>query len=419
MSAAGPNSGNGGRDWGNETGRGAGGTAYDGGRGADGGSGVSDRGDAGDHGGADECGGAGEREANGRSAGDRDASGDAGFGGEDELRRLLRSSVADLEPTPDALEQLRRAVPARRQRRRHVMVGAAAALLLGGTAVPAMVHVANFSDDPGDRPANAASSRDVTHDTGGARGEGPTRTSTRPIGGNDATPGPERPSGKADKGAEQTGTGLGVGDDTPSPDATMDVTSPVCGREQLGKGTGTVGAADSTGRVYGAFRLVNTSNTACTVQGGGTVDLTPQGSTKADKVHVVDHTSGDEATGLPDPATTPDQLVLKPGQAYEVKFAWIPAAGGGKTGCTSPGPSPTPDPSKAPGASPAAVATTGDGGGTAGQAGGGEGTPNGGAAAGGVLLTHTPEAGEPVAADAKIPDACAGTVYRTAPVAAP
>ncbi|MFE6689741.1 hypothetical protein ACFVFQ_25095 [Streptomyces sp. NPDC057743] len=373
---------------------------------------MSDCGDAGDHGDV------GEREASGRGADERDASGDAGFGGEDELRRLLRSSVADLEPTPDALDQLRRAVPARRQRRRHAVVGAAAALLLGGTAVPAMVHVASFSDDPGDRPANAASSRDVTHDTSGARGDGPARTSTRPIGGNDATPGPERPSGKADKGAEKPGTGPGAGDATPSPDATMDVTSPVCGREQLGKGTGTVGAADSAGRVYGAFRLVNTSDAACTVQGGGTVDLTPQGSTKPDKVHVVDHTSGDEATGLPDPATTPDQLVLKPGQAYEVKFAWIPAAGGGKTGCTSPGPSPSPDPSKAPGASPAAVATAGDGG-TEGQAGGGEGTPNGGAAASGVLLTHTPEAGEPVAADAKIADACAGTVYRTAPLAAP
>ncbi|MCZ0994277.1 DUF4232 domain-containing protein [Streptomyces noursei] len=129
----------------------------------------------------------------------------------------------------------------------------------------------------------------------------------------------------------------------------MDVTSPVCGRDQLGKGTGTVRPADASGRVYGAFRVVNTSDSACSVEGGGTVDLTPQGSTKADKIHVVDHTSGDDATGLPDPATTPDQLVLKPGQAYEVKFAWIPAAGGGTTGCVSPGPSPTPDPSKAPG----------------------------------------------------------------------
>lgn len=84
----------------------------------------------------------------------------------------------------------------------------------------------------------------------------------------------------------------------------MDVTSPVCGREQLGQGTSTVGTADATGRVYGAFRVVNTSGDACSVEGGGSIGLVAQGSTSPDRVHVVDHTSGDEATGLPDPATT-------------------------------------------------------------------------------------------------------------------
>ncbi|WP_344581033.1 hypothetical protein [Streptomyces lunalinharesii] len=282
-----------------------------------------------------------------------------------------------------------------------------------------MVHVASFSDAPGDRPANAASSRSAEQDTNGGYGEGTEQASTRPSGGGGGKPGTDHPPGTADKGTETPGAGAGVGAGTPAPDTTMDVTSPVCGRDQLGKGTGTVGQADSSGRVYGAFRVVNTSDSACSVQGGGTVDLTPQGATKQDKVHVVDHTSGDDATGLPDPATTPDQLVLKPGQAYEVKFAWIPAAGGGPTGCASPGPSPTPDPSKAPGDSPAAATTSGGGSGGEGQAGGDSGTGDGGAAAGGVLLTHTPEAGEPTAADVKITDACAGTVYRTAPLATP
>ena len=75
-----------------------------------------------------------------------------------------------------------------------------------------------------------------------------------------------------------------------------------------------------------------------------------------------------------------------------------------------PGPSPTPDPSKDPGQSPdAGTPATGDGGG---QAGGEEGA-GGGGAPGGIVLSHTPEAGEPAAADAKVTDACAGTVYRT------
>ncbi|MDC7337736.1 hypothetical protein PQR15_16050 [Streptomyces lydicus] len=170
----------------------------------------------------------------------------------------------------------------------------------------------------------------------------------------------------------------------------MDVTSPACSRDQLGQGTGTVRPADSAGRVYGSFRVVNTSGAACSVEGGGTVGVVAQGSTNPDRIHVVDHTSGDEATGLPDPATTPDKLVLKPGEAYEVQFAWIPESGGGTTGCVSPGPSPTPDPTKDPGQSPDAGATTaGDGGGGGGQAGGDEGSAGGGGAAPGGSFSAT------------------------------
>ncbi|MEU9118424.1 hypothetical protein AB0C96_00945 [Streptomyces sp. NPDC048506] len=333
-----------------------------------------------------------------------------GFGGEDELRRLLQDRVGALEPAPDALERLRLAVPARRQRRRHVVVGAAAALLLGGTSIPAMIHVADLADGSTDRPANAASSQQAHDGADGAHGEGTEQAGPRPTGTGAAKPGGGKPAGK-DTGTAKNGTGHGAGAGTPAPDETMDVTSPVCSRDQLGQGSGTVQPADSSGRVYGAFRVVNTSGAACSVEGGGTIGVVAQGATNPDRIHVVDHTSGDDATGLPDPATTPDQLVLKPGEAYEVKFAWIPEAGGGPTGCVNPGPSPTPDPSKTPGQSPDAGATTaGDGGG---QAGGETGSGDGGAATGGIVLSHTPEAGPPTATDAKIADACAGTVYHT------
>ncbi|MFF8367304.1 hypothetical protein ACF05W_00470 [Streptomyces lydicus] len=342
-----------------------------------------------------------------------------GFGGEDDLRRLLQSRVGDLEPAPDALDQLRRAVPARRQRRRHALVGAAAALLLGGTSIPAMVHVANLADGAPDRAANAASSQRAQDGAEGAHGEGTEQAGPRPPGKDGTKPGADEPAGKG-KTTDKNSAGHGAGAGTPAPDETMDVTSPACSRDQLGQGTGTVRPADSAGRVYGSFRVVNTSAAACSVEGGGTVGVVAQGSTNPDRIHVVDHTSGDEATGLPDPATTPDKLVLKPGEAYEVQFAWIPESGGGTTGCVSPGPSPTPEPTKDAGQSPDAGATTaGDGGGGGGQAGGDEGTAGGGgAASGGIVLSHTPEAGEPAAADAKVPDACAGTVYRTEALAA-
>lgn len=335
------------------------------------------------------------------------------LGGEAELRQLLQSRVSDLEPAPDALEQLRRAVPARRRRRRHVVVGAAAALLLGGTSIPAMVHVANLNDGGDDRPANAASSQSAHGGTQGTHGEGTESAGPQPTGKDGTRPGQDTPAGKGEARGED-GAGQGAGAGSPGPDATMDVTSPVCGREQLGQGVGSVGRPDSEGRVYGAFRVVNTSAAACSVEGGGTVGLTAQGTTHADRIHVVDHTSGDEATGLPDPATTPDQLVLKPGQAYEVKFAWIPDSDGGPTGCVKPGPSTSPEPPKEPANSADAGAGAGDGGGQAGGDGGaGDGGGGPGAGSGAVVLSHTPEAGEPTVADTKITDACAGTVYRT------
>ncbi|MFC9231521.1 hypothetical protein ACFTZI_21590 [Streptomyces decoyicus] len=356
-----------------------------------------------------------EAHAGGTGDGPGDGDGDGrshptgGFGGEDDLRRLLQSRAGALEPSPDALDQLRRAVPARRQRRRHVVLGAAAALLLGGTSIPAMVHVANLADSSERRSAGAASSQPAQGVSGGAHGEGTEQTGPRPTEPGGAAQDEGKPPGTG-KARGKNGAGPGAGAGSPAPDETMDVTSPVCGRDQLGQGTSTVGPADSTGRVYGTFRVVNTSAAACSVEGGGTVGLVAQGSTNPDRIHVVDHTSGDEATGLPDPATTPDQLVLKPGEAYEVKFAWIPQNGGGTSGCVSPGPSPTPEPTKDPGQSPdAGTPATGDGGG---QAGGDEGA-GGGGAPGGIVLTHTPEAGEPAAADAKVTDACAGTVYRT------
>ncbi|MFI9051659.1 hypothetical protein [Streptomyces sp. NPDC053427] len=285
-----------------------------------------------------------------------------------------------------------------------------------------MVHVANLSGSAEDRPANAASSRSAQETSEGAHGEGTEHAFPQPTGKDGKRSGTDRPKGKDGRPTDENGAGHGAGAGAPAPDETMDVTSPACSRDQLGQGTGSVGAADSAGRVYGAFRVVNTSGTACSIDGGGAVGVTAQGDTKADRIHVVDHTSGDEATGLPDPATTPDQLVLKPGEAYEVKFAWIPEAGGGSTGCVKPGPSPTPDPSPGTGESPAAgAAATGDGGGSGSQAGTADGTgggEGGGAASGGLVLSHTPEAGEPAAADAKIVDACAGTVYRTEALAA-
>ncbi|WP_413102032.1 hypothetical protein [Streptomyces sp. Inha503] len=329
-------------------------------------------------------------------------------GGEDEeaLRRLLHRAVDELEPSPESLDHLRRAVPARRARRRQALVGAAAALVLGCAAVPALVHVATTSDGSNDRPANAASSHRTPETSGGRHGEG--------SGGKDADgPSDTVEEHKGDKGKDKgrdkppKGEEGGSGGTAPDPTNTLNATSPTCGRAQLTSGgAGSVGAADAEGRVYGSFRVVNVSDRACTVEGSGSVGASAQGGADASRILVVDHTAGDAAAGLPDPSTQPGTLILKPGQAYEVKFAWIPASGGGTSGCSTTG-TPTPDPSTDSAQDgPQDDPTTGDPGGTPG---GGGGEPQDAS----VLVSHTPEAGDPAAASVTIGGACAGTIYRT------
>ncbi len=328
-------------------------------------------------------------------------------GGEDEdaLRRLLHRAVDELEPSPESLDHLRRAVPARRARRRQALVGAAAALVLGCAAVPALVHVATTSDSSNGRPANAASSHRTPETSGGRHGEG--------SGGKDADgPSDTVEEHKGDKGKDEEkdkppkGEESGSGGTAPDPTNTLNATSPTCGRAQLTSGgAGSVGAADAEGRAYGSFRVVNISDRACTVEGSGSVGASAQGGADASRILVVDHTAGDAAAGLPDPSTQPGTLILKPGQAYEVKFAWIPASGGGTSGCSTTG-TPTPDPPTG-GAQdgPQDDPSTGDPGGTPG--GGGE--PQDAS----VLVSHTPEAGDPASASVTIGGACAGTIYRT------
>ncbi|MET7935362.1 hypothetical protein [Streptomyces sp. NPDC005322] len=330
---------------------------------------------------------------------------------EEALRRLLHGAVDELEPSPNSLEHLRRAVPVRRTRRRQALIGAVAAVVLGGAAIPALVHVATTGDGADAHPANAASSHRPPETGGGQRGEG--------SGGGDAN----GPADKVDpdKGDRKHGkkkdrpTKGPKGDPAgtvPDPSSTLNATSPTCSRSQLSSGgAGSAGAADAEGRIYGSFRVSNISSQACTVEGSGSVTGSAQGGADSSRIFVVDHTAGDAATGLPDPSTQPDTLILQPGQAYEIKFAWIPASGGGTSGCSTtgdggtPSPDPTPDAAQAPQDS-----STSDPGGTPG---GGDGGGGGEPPAASVLVSHAPEAGDPAAASVTLGGGCAGTIYRT------
>jgi hypothetical protein len=320
--------------------------------------------------------------------------------GSDELalRRMLHQAVLEIEPRDGALEHLRRAVPARRARKRQALVGMAAAALFIGTAIPALVHVSNATGSDAD-PSMAAQASQAQGGTN--QGKGPDGGSNGAVGSSDTTKGTGGKEGE--KGKDDKGKGVGSGStDGVAPTASAE-SAPTCTAVQLGGATGTAGAPDATGVVYGTFHVTNISTTTCTVSGAGNVSTAAQGAADASKISVVNHTAGDPATGLPAPSQEVTSLVLKPGAAYEVKFAWVPSATCPTTGGNTGGPTPDPSPSTS-----APSGSTGSGSsGTAPQL-----MLEDGVADGSVVVSHTPEIGS-ASATATVTNACAGTVYRT------
>ena len=313
---------------------------------------------------------------------DTDGPGPEGFGDELALRRLLHEAVQEIEPADGTLEHLRRAVPARRARKRQALVGMAAAALFMGTAIPAFVHVSNSSGSNPD-PSMAANTSQAQGGQGQAKGS---------DGGSD---GSTKAPGDKDKGGN--GSVTGGADPTASASA-----APTCTIDQLGGASGTAGAPDATGAVYGSFTVSNVSATACTVTGAGTVNATAQGAADPAKVGVATHVAGDAASGLPDPSTEVTSLVLQPGTSYVVKFAWVPSS----TCPTEVEPSPDPTPTQG----------TGDTGGTTTDAAVANPAPQllveDGTQDGSVVVSSTAASGGAVAS-VTVPNACAGTVYRT------
>ncbi|MFI5662674.1 hypothetical protein [Streptomyces sp. NPDC051684] len=342
------------------------------------------------------------READERSPDSAEAE---GFG-DDELavRRMMRQAVADLEPSEQALDELHRAVPARRARKRQAAVGAIAVGVFAAMAVPAVLHVTN-PDSAGDRPSIAGNSSDATHGgatSGTASGGAGQSESGKPSHAKDKSKGAKKD--KKGDGRKASG-GATAGAD---PASTAAATSPTCEASELGRPQATVGAPDGTGKVYGSFRVSNVSASNCTVDSAGSVVTVAQGAADPAKVSVVDHTSGD-GSGLPDPSTEPSQVILGPGKAYEVRFAWVPSASCSATGGSSGGSGggdPSPSPTPTGDASDGGDATTGTDPQTTTQLG------SDGGAEGSVAVSHTAEPGAPTAATT-ISNACEGTLYRT------
>ncbi|GGW45649.1 hypothetical protein GCM10010350_32080 [Streptomyces galilaeus] len=324
------------------------------------------------------------------------------------LRRMLHQAVQEMEPVDGTLDHLRRAVPARRARKRQAAVGMAAAALFVGTAVPALLHVSNS----GGSDANPSIAGQASQAQGGAdAGKGPDGGSSGKIGDSAGTTGSPDPDSTGDTAGQKdsdSATGAVEGTD---PAATSQADAPACTPSQLGDSSAAVDVPDAAGIVYGTFRVVNVSDSGCTVGGGVSVTAGAQGAADPAKISLVEHTSGDAAAGLPDPSLYVSRLVLAPGSAYDVKFAWVPsetcpADGGSGNGGDTGGPSSSPAPSPSEQSS-ATSGTTGGVTGTAPQLFTADGTVDGG-----VLVTYTADGGSPTAS-ATVSNACAGTVYRT------
>ncbi|MFJ9422844.1 hypothetical protein [Streptomyces sp. NPDC101249] len=338
-----------------------------------------------------------------------DDEGPDGLGSDElALRRMLHEAVRTVEPADGTLDHLRRAVPARRTRKRHAAIGMAAAALLVTTAVPALLHVSGVSDSDVDPSVAGQASRtpgeqDRDHGKdGGGRSGGTGSEKSR-----DKGAGGDR---DGDKG-EETGAGKGGGAATGGGEAGTASTRP-CTADQLGSATAGTDAPDSVGTVYGVFRVYNISATTCTVTGAGTVGTLAQGAADGTRVTTARHTAGDAAGGLPDPAGEVGFVSLRPGDAYAVRFAWVPSetcpttggSGGTDTGGTSPEPTPSGD---------------GSGGGTGSASGSAESSglsgqflTEDGTADGSVVITHTAPTGSPTTS-VTVGNACAGTVYHT------
>ncbi|WP_059010520.1 hypothetical protein [Streptomyces specialis] len=376
---------------------------------------------------------------------------------EEALRQLLRDIVDDLEPSAASLEHLRAAVPARMRRRRQVLAGATASVAV--VAVGLVLVVSAVADVTGgddgttlDAGEGHAATGDLGQsDTGGELGG-------YPSGG--LASGDDAEAGGDSGGGEPTGEEAGAAESTPDAWETMGVTSPSCDRGQLGSVQTSMSPPDAEGRVYGLIRVSNVSDQPCRVEGNGDMAALPLGAVaSAAEVQIVDRTEGDGAPLLPPPDETLEQLVLPPGEAYEVRFAFVPDTGVGSCEVEAlpaagsgeePPPLAADDPDTAvspnlrraadggatlsddSGSGGDTPAGSGEGGATEGGTGGVGSEPTEGPTeeppgdTGGttgpdevVLLRYTPAAGEPEAAEIRLEGDCSGTIYRTGVLEAP
>ncbi|MDH6132719.1 hypothetical protein P3T37_002105 [Kitasatospora sp. MAA4] len=259
---------------------------------------------------------------------------------EQALRALLHRAVDGLQPAPDALPRIRRAVPVRRVRRRQAWTSAALAAAVLAVAVPTLQSLGALQLSDG-----SAAGSGTARPTEESGSPGPASKRWHPLPGLPRTGLPDEDDATA---ASSVSPSAGITDLTGAAGgpAGTGAAAPDCGSTDLGHGSALVGTPDAAGRRYGFFTVSNVSGRACLLTDPGT--LTVGGA--AGPVTVVLHTPGDPAAALPDPATLPSRLLLAVAGSYQLSFAWVPntlcPVGGGSSSAV---PSADPSPSATPG----------------------------------------------------------------------
>ncbi|OUC96470.1 hypothetical protein CA983_31830, partial [Streptomyces swartbergensis] len=226
-----------------------------------------------------------------------------------DLRRMLHEAVQEVEPRDGTLDYLRKAVPQRRTRKRQAVVGMAAAALFIGTAVPALVHVSNSTGSE----ANPSAIGHASETQGGvSQGKGPDGGESTAGSSPGKTEGKDKGDKKQkDKEGKSPGASAGASQGAGPSSSTAAAGIQACTAAQLGPAAGSSAAPDSTGAVYGSFRVTNVSAASCTVTDPGSVSALAQGAADVNKVGTARHTAGDAAAGLPDPSLEAAQLDLR------------------------------------------------------------------------------------------------------------
>jgi hypothetical protein len=375
----------------------------------------------------------------GRSSGERGEPFGEPLDEEEALRRLMRDVVSDIEPGSRSLDHIRRAVPMRRVRRKQALLGAVTAVLAILT-MPVLMQAGVVSGPLGPDEQGSAAHSEQTGGSGERSGESGERSGG--SGGADE-------GGKASKGdgsESEGGRGRGKGRDrsgaasvspsvsgsgsaeSPGGSEGLSSTSPRCSHDQLGNAAAQLGTPDDQGKIYGSFRLANISGDTCRVKGTDMLVAVARGKAKSGAVQVLDHTEGDKADQLPSPGEVRDDLILRSGEAYQVRFAWVPDSERGPGGCPLPEPESKPEPDRRPDNS------GDDPGGSGGDPGGSTGDGNepndvstlgdsgdrrnGGGSESGVTLRYTPAVGDSRSSQVFLNGVCSGTVYRTGPLPA-